>query len=103
MAKCHKILLDLPLGLRSADFLFNEANLSTVNLLCSDEYTCNYKVSKYSSWEKVPVPADEESQDYVAHVHYLQKVTLQKAEEEASQDMNLDLENMLNSPPHVDK
>uniref|UniRef100_A0A803Q5Q1 Uncharacterized protein n=1 Tax=Cannabis sativa TaxID=3483 RepID=A0A803Q5Q1_CANSA len=101
MAECHKIQLGLPFRLLLADFLLNEANLRTVNLLGSDKFTCHYNVPKYSSWEKVPVPADEESQDYVAHVHYLQKVTPGEAEEEASQDLNS--KDMLNSPTLVDK
>uniref|UniRef100_A0A803PSV4 Uncharacterized protein n=1 Tax=Cannabis sativa TaxID=3483 RepID=A0A803PSV4_CANSA len=53
MAECHKILLGLPFGLRSVDFLLNEVNLRTVNLLGSDQFTCDYKVPKYSLWEKL--------------------------------------------------
>uniref|UniRef100_A0A803Q7J7 Uncharacterized protein n=1 Tax=Cannabis sativa TaxID=3483 RepID=A0A803Q7J7_CANSA len=120
LAERRKILLGHPFRLRSVELLLNKANLKTVGLLTSDEYTCDYKFSKYSSWEKVSVPANEESQDYVACVHYLEKIAPREAEEGASQgsrkfseyynpsssssdDYDMDQENLLNTSSKKEK
>uniref|UniRef100_A0A803PJT1 Uncharacterized protein n=1 Tax=Cannabis sativa TaxID=3483 RepID=A0A803PJT1_CANSA len=78
IAKRHKILLSLQYGLRAIDFLLNEKILKNVGLLTSDEFTCDYKIPKYSSFQKVLVQVEEES-------------------------MDVDLECMFKSPPLVDK
>uniref|UniRef100_A0A803Q968 Uncharacterized protein n=1 Tax=Cannabis sativa TaxID=3483 RepID=A0A803Q968_CANSA len=43
-----------------------------------------FKVPKYSKWQQVPVPADEEEKDYVARIHFLKNTSPRKAEEDAS-------------------
>uniref|UniRef100_A0A803PTN5 Uncharacterized protein n=1 Tax=Cannabis sativa TaxID=3483 RepID=A0A803PTN5_CANSA len=78
-----------------------EQNLKNVGLLALDEYTCNYKIPKYTSWQKVPAPDEEESEDFVAHAKYLERVSPQV--DGASRDMDVDLENMFKSPPLADK
>uniref|UniRef100_A0A803Q696 Uncharacterized protein n=1 Tax=Cannabis sativa TaxID=3483 RepID=A0A803Q696_CANSA len=85
MAERHRILLSLPFRLRVADFLCSEKKLRTIGLLASNEFICDYKIPKYSSCQIFPVPVEEESKDYVAHAHYLQKITPREAKEGASQ------------------
>uniref|UniRef100_A0A803Q7T6 Uncharacterized protein n=1 Tax=Cannabis sativa TaxID=3483 RepID=A0A803Q7T6_CANSA len=98
---------------RSVDFLLNETNLKTVR---TKQSTCDYKNPKFSKWQQILIPPHEEDRDYVARIHYLNKVAPREAEEEAPQgnncgwsptvlrtectslDMDLDLEDMLNSP-----
>uniref|UniRef100_A0A803Q638 Uncharacterized protein n=1 Tax=Cannabis sativa TaxID=3483 RepID=A0A803Q638_CANSA len=74
IVKRQKTLLSLPYGLRAADFLLNKQNLKNVGLLASYEYTCDSKLPKYTSWKNVPVLEEEESNDFVARAHYLERV-----------------------------
>uniref|UniRef100_A0A803PRU9 Uncharacterized protein n=1 Tax=Cannabis sativa TaxID=3483 RepID=A0A803PRU9_CANSA len=84
MVERCRLLLGLPYGLRSVEFLLNEVNLRSVDLLTKKEFTCDYKYSKYSSWQQVLISNDEETQDYVARVHNLQSTVPWEAEEGAS-------------------
>uniref|UniRef100_A0A803QCT8 Uncharacterized protein n=1 Tax=Cannabis sativa TaxID=3483 RepID=A0A803QCT8_CANSA len=68
------ILLSLPYGLRAANFLLNEKNLKNVGVLALEEYTCDYKIPKYTTWQKVLVPNEEENEDFVARTQHLERV-----------------------------